>query len=350
MQMYASQLNELNQNLETTMRFLKFIATNHKYTFDKQIQLAANPNANLIASYSQWYDLGRYVIKGEKAMIVWDFEKTSQTNYFDVSQTNGANVGVFDWQIKKTDQENLSTHWSLEKVPSFEKQLEHHINKQAENLQDLEIKKPVITCSKFLISQRLGTLNAKIEAEVLTALASSVTQNKLKAVIDQSQKLARIILWDIEKVLSKKYHKKLISYVKRINTRPNYLDYRTPRSTVRGMGNSRKPPKRSRSDASRATGNDWTSNPNARRGNRSQQNEPSKVRGTTLLSNQGAGKPRQCEVHGNRRSIDDEQKSTRRLHGESSIPHRNSQSSDAPSAPRSNNLLGDLAMEAFEGF
>ena len=91
--------------------YLNFASRIHKHDFDTALLVyAQNPNVSALATMEQWNRIGRSVNKGAKGIAVCDYEKAKLTvSYlFDISQTNGREIKMTDWQFGETKRAELA--------------------------------------------------------------------------------------------------------------------------------------------------------------------------------------------------------------------------------------------------
>lgn len=108
--LYESGVSYISNSPEAWTNYLTFASGIYKYSFDNALLIyMQNPNATMLASLPLWNKLGRYVIKGEKAIAVCDYRDTRLTlDYlFDVTQTYGK-AAPKTWRLEHLDMAELA--------------------------------------------------------------------------------------------------------------------------------------------------------------------------------------------------------------------------------------------------
>lgn len=75
-------------NSERWISYLRFHSSFHQYSFNNRFMIwLQQPNASLVAGFSSWKKLGRYVKKGEKGLVI--FAPNTKTIIVQEKQENG---------------------------------------------------------------------------------------------------------------------------------------------------------------------------------------------------------------------------------------------------------------------
>ena len=212
---YDDQISAFCKDVNVAYQFLNYMARHHKYPFDDQVQFFAyNQNANLIASYGQWENLKRPVQARERAMRIINLKTKEFTNCFDVTQTNGNDVKVFNWEINELDQKNLNIYWSqnnpeLGNSTSFTNKLDSFMFKQFSLQTNQTYQLPpdersqILTCAKFLINKRMDMITPTLKAKTWQILHKTTDEENFKQLLRTSQNIARQTTFAVEKILQK---------------------------------------------------------------------------------------------------------------------------------------------------
>lgn len=91
--------------------YLAFASRIHKHDFDTSLLVyAQNDSVTALASTAQWNRIGRYVNKGATGIATCEYENAKLTiSYlFDISQTNGREVKLTDWQLDENMKAELA--------------------------------------------------------------------------------------------------------------------------------------------------------------------------------------------------------------------------------------------------
>jgi len=344
MQLYENQISKLKDNEDDALQFLKFAATNFKYNFEDQIQLFThNPNAQMIASYDQWLKLKRPVQGGEKAMALLNHKTGHFTNYFDISQTEGVDIRVFDWDINERDQDNLGEYWSrtnpiYELTGDFADQLELFMYEKAEALgliPSSEIEKhQIFAGAKFIINERMGLpIDSQLEKDIRSSLSSSGSKEQMSDFIKASQNITKATLLDIEKTLKKEYKKEMISHEKRTNRidSKSELSGRTIRAAVPRRRDFTQSEIRSGSIEESTTGTDWEIHSNETGRDGASDGRSVTIRGETILPRQSVGEQSAEQARKFNGSTDGNDTRTSGHGGENPILHPDQESSNESS-------------------
>lgn len=91
--------------------YLTFASHIHKHDFDTTLLVyAQNDSVTALASTAQWNRIGRYVNRGAAGIAVCEYEnaKLTLSYLFDISQTNGREVRLTDWQLDEDMKSELA--------------------------------------------------------------------------------------------------------------------------------------------------------------------------------------------------------------------------------------------------
>ena len=105
-QLYADSTKHITQSISNWQAFLVFSTQLYKYSFPETVQLyLQNQHLTMLADFGTWKKVNRSVKKGEKSVVIGRFEKNkvNPVHLFDVSQTVGEKLLVFDWQITEAE-------------------------------------------------------------------------------------------------------------------------------------------------------------------------------------------------------------------------------------------------------
>lgn len=105
-QLYTDSAKHITKSIPNWQAFLIFSTQLHKYSFPETVQLyPQNQHLTMLADFGTWKKINRSVKKGEKSVVISRFEKNkvNPIHLFDVSQTVGEKLDVFDWKITEAE-------------------------------------------------------------------------------------------------------------------------------------------------------------------------------------------------------------------------------------------------------
>lgn len=105
-QLYGDGTKHITQSIPNWQAFLVFSTQLYKYSFPETVQLyLQNQHLTMLADFGTWKKVNRSVKKGEKSVVIGRFEKNkvNPVHLFDVSQTVGEKLTVFDWKITESE-------------------------------------------------------------------------------------------------------------------------------------------------------------------------------------------------------------------------------------------------------
>jgi len=337
--LYNQTVRELQNDSNEWLNFLKFSAKVHKYSFREQVLLFANnPDVELVADFDFWNRHGRRITKYQKSIQIFDSQKNRMQNVFDISQTWGNDLKVFNWDFNVQDKKNLIKHFQetttnfpqLDEPDDLDFSLQIAIS-HALNSKISETK--IHYCAEYVMMERLGL---PVFSEYTNTIRHMLTEhnfNELMAAIDQPVKE---ILLEIEKTLENDYGKERVSYNERITrtitepTLPRKPDWATVssrgsslQSSTGATGGNLEPVRRDRENVPVEVG-----------GRKSNPSSTGEVRGDVLQERQDE---RGQSIGADRQAVHDvtrEQSSTRDRNG------TNSALPDAPPASERDNPSG----------
>ncbi|EAD4808985.1 class I SAM-dependent methyltransferase, partial [Listeria monocytogenes] len=98
--LYEGTMKEITSNENRYIEFLNFASRVHKYSFDEQLLLyAQKQDVHMVATFDIWKKLGRFVKRGSTAALLFDYTTQQRKYVFDISETGGEPLQVFDWQL-----------------------------------------------------------------------------------------------------------------------------------------------------------------------------------------------------------------------------------------------------------
>lgn len=111
--------NEVTENINMFIHFLKTMGNNHKYDYLSQLSIFSHkPQSTACASYETWQKLGRQVKKNEKAIPVKNIKDKKIEMVFDVSQTYTTESDMYSrWDFKNINKEKFLSFYN--KIQEF---------------------------------------------------------------------------------------------------------------------------------------------------------------------------------------------------------------------------------------
>lgn len=113
--------NEITENINVFIHFLKTMGNNHKYDYLSQLSIYSHkPQSIACASYETWQKLGRQVKKNEKAIPVKNIKTKQIENVFDVSQTYATEFDTYSrWNFENVDESKFLAFYNAIQESDF---------------------------------------------------------------------------------------------------------------------------------------------------------------------------------------------------------------------------------------
>lgn len=296
---YHQTVKKLQNDPNKWLDFLKFSAKVHKYSFQDQVLLFANnPEVELVANLEQWNRYGRKIFKGEKSIHLLDEFHNHMKYVFDISQTWGNDIKVFDWNLDKQDKENLLEHWQevTNNIPNFEKftALDFKLQLTIERVLNSKVSDAWISnCAEYVINQRIGMQAITVDEGIVR---EPLTNNNFEDFMASVEQPVKEVLQEIEKTLEKEYEKERIPHYERIKPRRNQTTNPEPtllrgstRTTISSGGDTVQSPSGGNSTNSGPTGSDRENVSDETRRRRPLHSQAEEIRGDDVPLRQGQG-------------------------------------------------------------
>ncbi|EQB1468738.1 ArdC-like ssDNA-binding domain-containing protein, partial [Listeria monocytogenes] len=224
--LYEGTMKEITSNENRYIEFLNFASRVHKYSFDEQLLLyAQKQDVHMVATFDIWKKLGRFVKRGSTAALLFDYTTQQRKYVFDISETGGEPLQVFDWQLLDNDKNDLLRYWNTyekqsgtlvnwedgihAKIASYQKPIGDQIHPFF--VKDIEV------VAAYIIYQRTNTLIPEdLLLDVQSVLQIGKRDNTLLEIQHFANLTAKEFLQDVERILNNELKKERVLYHDRI--------------------------------------------------------------------------------------------------------------------------------------
>ncbi|WOS34154.1 ArdC-like ssDNA-binding domain-containing protein (plasmid) [Listeria monocytogenes] len=211
-------MKEITSNENRYIEFLNFASRVHKYSFDEQLLLyAQKQDVHMVATFDIWKKLGRFVKRGSTAALLFDYTTQQRKYVFDISETGGEPLQVFDWQLLDNDKNDLLRYWNTyekqsgtlvnwedgihAKIASYQKPIGDQIHPFF--VKDIEV------VAAYIIYQRTNTLIPEdLLLDVQSVLQIGKRDNTLLEIQHFANLTAKEFLQDVERILNNELKKR----------------------------------------------------------------------------------------------------------------------------------------------
>ncbi len=221
--LYRGNIKEITKSVDNWKDYLTFASKVHKYSFDNALLIyLQNKEFTTMATYEQWNKLGRYVNTGATGLKVCQYDNARATykNLFDISQTNGKELNITNWNLDDYTKSKLVelygganfedlvssgvVHLTIKKLSTIIEEIKsdpnHIFGQLSEDIIYGELTDILVESSYYLVSKRCGLSDEEIKLQ--DKMHSVVDFNNMKLIATLGQAVTSIsksLLIDMER-------------------------------------------------------------------------------------------------------------------------------------------------------